>query len=772
MNKVLSFLFVFISFISNGQNCERLYEGFGKYIPPYTHKKIFVRFHIIRDDNGQKNFTEAEGQPYIQNLIASCNSIMQGNVPIYPFYNSGFPFYDNVPPPVVDINMSVEIKPKLNDPLDPEVDGIYFYNNTNAWCASSPTDIDDFIEEIIEDNPGVTNVFLTEDCCLWDGAVKHCAGSGIALPHLKSVMLYSAYKNNLSPYSLGLVLNHEIYHIFQLAHTFEEDGCDDTPMTSKNWCGPNHSNNVMDYNCAHVALSPLQILKMHNGTGNYVQNGYAEDLCTGVSYPAPPVSQNQNGDYLMVNSTNLANTEIVWQLLADNQVIFQKGNQASFHRGLYQGTNLTVAAFMIDDNGCRGTKNYVNLSFPAINSTCNEEIDLTIQYNAEGNPIGITSQTPNTFWTYSSLNGLVDFTCNQNQLDFTLNNAPRLGDVIYVCASALVNNGTCWINTCETLMVETDCPLSNSFDNTYTVLVREKVVGNNTSFIHRFDANAVLPSRFMHAWIFENTLYGTKTTKLGNHAEFEDAQAYSKSIKLCKTIYDLHNHCFMPITECVMLEELKSEDCDSYNILSFENDNNWIFFNPNTNTITYEMDMGDPIFIPGSVFTFFINKKEVQPTTLSQVFTTYTATFQIDNISCGDVFFEAFYEFTYVSDDGLTDCTVLYANNTYHIGADPCPIIKKDPSEPIASRSGLQIISVSPNPIINGEVRYEINSTDNSPVNVKITDVYGVEYYNTTKSMSAGQQDDYFSPNTLASGIYILSVSNQHGFDSKIFTVE
>ncbi|MBK7869668.1 MAG: hypothetical protein IPJ74_02790 [Saprospiraceae bacterium] len=83
------------------------------------------------------------------------------------------------------------------------------------------------------------------------------------------------------------MFNHEIGHIFGLAHTWAyNDGCDDTPQHPQNcWvqtseppCDTAASNNLMDYNAYQNAWTPCQIGKIqyrmaqeHSPQRNFLQ---------------------------------------------------------------------------------------------------------------------------------------------------------------------------------------------------------------------------------------------------------------------------------------------------------------------------------------------------------------------------------------------------------------------------------------------------------------------------------------------------------------------
>ena len=91
---------------------------------------------------------------------------------------------------------------------------------------------------------------------------------GIALGH--SIKVAGLYENKgpASKY-LGL-LNHECGHVFGLAHSWGNDGCDDTPKHANCWnvtgeppCEAPTSNNMMDYNAFQNAITPCQLGKMH-----------------------------------------------------------------------------------------------------------------------------------------------------------------------------------------------------------------------------------------------------------------------------------------------------------------------------------------------------------------------------------------------------------------------------------------------------------------------------------------------------------------------------
>ncbi len=97
----------------------------------------------------------------------------------------------------------------------------------------------------------------------------HAGGVGVALGN--AIKAAGMYEQQGPPEQYSGIFNHEIGHIFNLAHAWLPDGCDDTPehpnlcwtWTPEPPCDTMASNNLMDYNAYQHAWTPCQIGKIH-----------------------------------------------------------------------------------------------------------------------------------------------------------------------------------------------------------------------------------------------------------------------------------------------------------------------------------------------------------------------------------------------------------------------------------------------------------------------------------------------------------------------------
>ncbi|MDR2085508.1 MAG: hypothetical protein LBP67_10995 [Bacteroidales bacterium] len=241
-----------------------------QYDPDGPVKVIRVNFHYFLKDDGTGNFNETSdnysnrpynGYMYADDMVKWCNSHWNRNELLQHMPN----------PPV----------PALQKKIQLQLCGVFFHRNTSAYneyvnCSFPP---DSYLEncEIISSGE-VLNIFITKDGTggCYNGRINISTG-------------YLNYKRYIDLNDIWLcsrvssLVNHEIGHFLGLTwHTIQDccgnmtsncDGIDDTPTYGwlKNngyndpccWNCSSGSNNLMDYCAGQIALSPMQIFRMH-----------------------------------------------------------------------------------------------------------------------------------------------------------------------------------------------------------------------------------------------------------------------------------------------------------------------------------------------------------------------------------------------------------------------------------------------------------------------------------------------------------------------------
>ncbi len=250
------------------------------YIPDPDHpkhtsyKRVKVNFHIIRNAEGKGNLSEKVGRKYVQEVLISANEGLSENSKMrLPAGNDT---------EVLSARYKYELWPTSYIPND---DGIYFHNDDEHYFNINRGKKKNIFKRDVYEKYGiqkdsVLNVFV-QDVHLDSIASKSftARANGVAFSTWVKVALWhealrdTVYQNGKAvvpgKYNPPKLLNHEIGHVFGLAHAWGRDNCEDTPEHPNCWAltgvPPCHeiSNNIMDYNAHMSALTPCQIGRVH-----------------------------------------------------------------------------------------------------------------------------------------------------------------------------------------------------------------------------------------------------------------------------------------------------------------------------------------------------------------------------------------------------------------------------------------------------------------------------------------------------------------------------
>ncbi|MCI5055152.1 MAG: hypothetical protein MRY83_03535 [Flavobacteriales bacterium] len=272
MKKTIILLF-FFPFITTAQTCHETFGGAfdGEEYIKTIEKTIYVNFHFIRDENGEKNFDETEGDIFVQNIVNNVNYLLSKNE------------VDNLPIGELGKNLrpkiKIQIQAQLNDTDDPDQDGIYYWESATEWARlKNPGEINlgfgrpqfyssDRMNGFEKEN--VVNIFFLERYGDWFTISNQEMPSGVAEGYGEGdgVIVYGSYYEYLQDPGVldgwdGISQNviHEMGHLFGLHHDTRPYGS----YNPKDWCGTGGSNNYMQYGCLSNSFTAHQIFKMHS----------------------------------------------------------------------------------------------------------------------------------------------------------------------------------------------------------------------------------------------------------------------------------------------------------------------------------------------------------------------------------------------------------------------------------------------------------------------------------------------------------------------------
>lgn len=225
---------------------------------------VRVNVHLMNSTSKAHNFDGASGEWFAKQLIKAANHDIETNDRLWLPYGNNIP---NLPP-----RYRLKLTPRPNDPND---NGIYFHYDDELYYyvikgKNRNRGNNEVIKKYGVQLDTVLNIFVMphHPDSVASPSYKP-SRAGIAMGN--AVKVTGAYETGGNEWDVRMVLNHEIGHIYTLAHTWAtNDGCEDTPNHMRCWnrtktppCDTAASNNMMDYNALQSALSPCQIGKIH-----------------------------------------------------------------------------------------------------------------------------------------------------------------------------------------------------------------------------------------------------------------------------------------------------------------------------------------------------------------------------------------------------------------------------------------------------------------------------------------------------------------------------
>ncbi len=229
----------------------------------FDKRTIRINFHFPDDSTRTNNFSIEKGNLFFTNMVNNCNFRLDSN------FKMNLPEDNNTPA------LSPQFEFQITSSKGREDDHGFYYETDNelSYFINKGKDRNNYDRAIIKkyaiNDDTILNAFVMphHPDSLRSKTYK-TYGSGIALG--SSVKVAGIYQTGGEDWAYATLLNHEIGHVFGLSHSWNTDGCDDTPthancfgQTSSPPCNGIISNNVMDYNNSQMAWTPCQLGRVH-----------------------------------------------------------------------------------------------------------------------------------------------------------------------------------------------------------------------------------------------------------------------------------------------------------------------------------------------------------------------------------------------------------------------------------------------------------------------------------------------------------------------------
>lgn len=233
---------------------------------PYIYERILqVKFHIVNNLDSTANFSIAEANIFIRDLLNNANSRLKNNAKM------------SLPKDNHTAIMDSKIRLVL-----PEENGIVHHYLEKCYFVKKGKRSNRYDRSLIKSTKGSENALhvylLPFDPEEMASGRQKLETTGVTIAGAIKIAGY--YESRQAGWAHGGIFTHELGHALGLSHTWNRnDGCDDTPLNENCWnisdkdpCTEMGSNNLMDYNAHQSAITPCQIVKIHQRLSDRYSN--------------------------------------------------------------------------------------------------------------------------------------------------------------------------------------------------------------------------------------------------------------------------------------------------------------------------------------------------------------------------------------------------------------------------------------------------------------------------------------------------------------------